>query len=66
MESSGFEECARRAAVVLNDLPHMHVKAEETIGLPFWDQVSSFNGARDEFINPILREGTRIWAAMLW
>ena len=51
MGSGGFEVCERRAAVVLDDLPHMHVEAEEVIGSPFSDQVSSFDGARDEFID---------------
>jgi len=43
--------CERRAAVVLDDLPHMHVKAEEAIESPFRDQVSSFDGARNELID---------------
>ena len=51
MESGGLEVCERRATAVLNDLPHMHVKAEEATGSPFRDQVSSFDGARDEFID---------------
>jgi len=51
MESGGFEVCERRATAVLNDLPHMHVKADEAIGSPFRHQVSSFDGARDEFID---------------
>ena len=40
MESGGFEVFERRAAVVLNDLPHMHAKATKVTGSPFRDQGS--------------------------